>query len=203
MTASTAGKTTLADELAERLGDRGRPVIRAGIDGFHCPRAIRYRRGPESPDGYYLDSFDLEGLKAALLEPLGPEGSGLLYRPAIFDHRTDTAVHEAAVVADQRAILLFDGVFLLRPELRMYWDFAIVVKTDFAVAIERAIRRDLGLFGSPAEVVRRYETRYVPGQQIYLRECRPEERADIVIDNNDPENPAIERRAAQGCTDRS
>jgi len=98
------------------------------------------------PEGYYLDSFDLGGLKAALLEPMGPEGCGL-YRPAIFDHRKDTAVNEAAVLADRRAILLFDGVFLMRPELRRYWDFAIVVKAEFAVTIERAMTRDLPLFG--------------------------------------------------------
>jgi uridine kinase len=29
-----AGKTTLADELGALLAARGRPVIRAGIDGF-------------------------------------------------------------------------------------------------------------------------------------------------------------------------
>ena len=136
-------------------------------------------------------------MKAALLEPLGPGGSGL-YRPAIFDHRTDTAVHEAAVAADRGAILLFDGVFLMRPELRTYWDFAIFVKADFAVTIERAMRRDLPLFGSRAEVALRYQTRYVPGQQIYLRECRPEDRADIVIANNDPANPIVELETRAG-----
>jgi len=53
-----AGKTTLADELAATLTDRGRPVIRASIDGFHQPQATRRRRGPLSPEGYFLDAFD-------------------------------------------------------------------------------------------------------------------------------------------------
>jgi uridine kinase len=34
-----AGKTTFADELVEPLEARGRPVIRASIDGWHRPRA--------------------------------------------------------------------------------------------------------------------------------------------------------------------
>jgi len=123
------------------------------MESTGCPRAVRYRGGPQSPEGYYLDSFDLEGLKAALLEPLGPEGS-VLYRAAIFDHRKDAAVNQAAVPADRRAILLCEGVFLMRRELRMYWDFAILVKADFAVPIERAMTRDLRLFGSRAEVAR-------------------------------------------------
>jgi uridine kinase len=66
-----AGKTTLARELEHVLERSGRPVIRASIDGFHRPRAERLARGPESPDGYYFDSFDYPALRSALLEPLG------------------------------------------------------------------------------------------------------------------------------------
>jgi uridine kinase len=36
------GKTTLADELAERLRLADCEVIRASIDGFHRPRTERY-----------------------------------------------------------------------------------------------------------------------------------------------------------------
>lgn len=53
----TAGKTILADELVKPLEELGRPVIRASIDGFHRPRAERYARGKNSPEGYYFDSL--------------------------------------------------------------------------------------------------------------------------------------------------
>ena len=53
-----AGKTTLADELVPLLETRGRPVIRASLDGFHRPRSARYQRGADSAEGYYLDAFD-------------------------------------------------------------------------------------------------------------------------------------------------
>jgi uridine kinase len=52
------GKTTLANELVDPLRQRGLPVIRASIDGFHHPRTVRYRRGRSSPEGYYRDSFN-------------------------------------------------------------------------------------------------------------------------------------------------
>jgi uridine kinase len=55
-----AGKTTLADALAPVLASLGRPVVRASIDSFHRPRAERYERGRDSPEGYYRDSFDPE-----------------------------------------------------------------------------------------------------------------------------------------------
>src|SRR5262245_13604907 len=86
-----AGKTTLADELAELLVEHGRPVIRASIDGFHRPRADRYRQGANSPEGYYADSFDYDALRSALLQPLGPQGSRR-FRRAVFDYRTDTPI---------------------------------------------------------------------------------------------------------------
>jgi uridine kinase len=67
-----AGKTTLADEHRPLLEARGRPVVRATIDGFHWPRAERYRRGPTSPEGYYRDSFDYDALRRELLLAVGP-----------------------------------------------------------------------------------------------------------------------------------
>lgn len=90
-----AGKTHLADELAELLSASGRSTIRASVDGFHNPRAIRYRRGRDSPEGFFLDSYDYDGLKAALLDPLSPTGTKR-YRVAIFDHRSDEPVGEGS-----------------------------------------------------------------------------------------------------------
>ena len=46
-----AGKTTLADELVPYIQQRGRPVIRASVDGFHQSRSFRYRQGVDSPAG--------------------------------------------------------------------------------------------------------------------------------------------------------
>jgi uridine kinase len=163
-------------------------VIRASIDGFHRPRSERYRRGPDSPRGYFEDSFDHGALRRELLEPLGPNGDHR-YLCAVFDFRTDTAVVEPAHTASEDAILLFDGVFLLRPELRSAWDVSIFVAVPPEKTLRRALVRDLELFGSAEEVERRYRSRYLPGQQLYLDEARPLEHADVVVANDDPAEP--------------
>src|SRR5256885_2865283 len=103
-----AGKTMLADELVAPIQRRGRPVVRSSVDFFHRPRAQRYQRGRHSPEGYFLDSFDYGGLKAALLNPLGPAGSRLFCR-RLFDHRTDLPVDAVEEQADAEAALLFGG----------------------------------------------------------------------------------------------
>lgn len=185
-----SGKTTFADELAPAIIALGRPAIRASVDGFHNRAAIRRRRGALSPEGYYHDSFNYPGLIAALLQPLGPGGS-LMFRRALFDFRTDNAVDAPLERAAPNSILIFDGVFLLRPQLRAYFEFSIFLRAGFNVTVARAEKRDLELLGTVQEVRRRYRERYVPGQELYLSEVNPEQWASIVIDNNDPLQPAF------------
>lgn len=184
-----AGKTTLADELAERLRELGRDVVRASIDGFHNPARVRHRRGADSPEGYFRDSFDHASLIRELLAPLGPGGSRR-YRAAVFDFRTDSARSEPLARADDDAVLVFDGVFLHRPELRDHWDYSIFLRASFEVTLERAALRDRELLGGASQVRERYLRRYVPGQQLYLSEVRPEGRASAVVDNDDPARPS-------------
>src|SRR5580693_5952275 len=185
-----AGKTTLADELVAPLKRTGRFVIRASIDGFHNPAAVRYQRGRSSPEGYFRDSFNHAQLIETLLAPLGP-GGDRRYRRAIFDFRLDQPIETPVEEASPDALLLFDGVFLLRPELRPYWDFSIIVRADFEVTVTRAEARDHHRFGSTEQVRQRYAERYVPGQRLYLAEAQPEQHASVVVDNNDAAHPRL------------
>src|SRR5262245_42573921 len=53
-----AGKTMFAAALALSVEKSGRVAITSTVDGFHRPRAFRYRQGTASPDGYFEDSYD-------------------------------------------------------------------------------------------------------------------------------------------------
>jgi uridine kinase len=185
-----AGKTILADELAGVLERSGRPVVRASVDGFHRPVAERYARGHESPEGYYRDSFDYPALRTVLLDPLGP-GGDRRYLRHVFDFRTDEAVVAPVEEASANAILVFDGIFLLRRELIDMWDFSVFVAASFAETQRRAEVRDLPLLGDAETIRHRYATRYVPGQRIYFAETRPQAKADAVVDNEDPDRPSL------------
>ena len=188
-----SGKTTLADRLVPLIEKHNRPVIRASIDGFHNPQRIRYQRGLDSPEGYYYDSYNYEALKRDLLIPLGPDGNRKC-RLAAFNLKDDTPTHGAWYKAPENGILLFDGVFLLRPELIQYWDFSIFLDVDFSISVARAVRRDISggdRTWNTKTRERRYECRYVPGQQLYFYKARPMEQASIIVDNNDFLNPVI------------
>ena len=185
-----AGKTSLAAELAALLISQGHPVIRASIDGFHNPRAVRYRQGRTSPTGYYEDSFNLDSVLACLLCPLGPGGDGR-YKTAVFDHEHDTPINMPWQTAVSHAILLLDGIFLHRPELLPHLDYSLFVDISFDTALARAIHRDQRLLGSPEQVTQLYQTRYFPAQKHYLATCHPTQHANAVWQNNNLQQPVL------------
>ncbi|HET6533023.1 MAG TPA: uridylate kinase [Actinoplanes sp.] len=172
---SAAGKTTLANRLAEELrGRTGRAVIRAELDYFMKMVEDRNAYPYDSPESYYLDAWDYPGIRSRLLEPLGPGGNRRYLAALGADER----------VAPDDAILLADGVFLQRPELDPYWDLRIYLHIGAAESLRRGVVRDQAWMGGPVEAERRYRTKYLPGEQRYQAEVRPRERAHIVIDNS-------------------
>jgi uridine kinase len=187
------GKTTLADELAVVLRAQGREVIRASIEGFLLPRSQRYRRGEYSAEACYHDSFDFDALHQVLLDPLGP-GGDRRFQQAVYDRGTDTALSPPVTAAPADAVLLFDGVFLMRPELIERWDLRIFVSAAFEETLDRARTRDQAVYGSVTEVERRFHKRYGPSQQFYFATARPTDHADIIVHNDEPQQPAWEAR---------
>jgi uridine kinase len=183
-----AGKTTLADALAPLVTVQGRPTIRASVDDYHYPRALRYARGRYSADGHYLDSYDYDSFRKLLLDPLGSDGSGR-YIARTFDLDNDRPFEPVTQQAPPTAALIVDGIFLHRPELRAYWDLSIFLKVDFEVSVPRGAQRgpatDSPDPGAPLN------QRYVGGQKRYLNECNPEQQADIVVGYNDLRGPKI------------
>jgi uridine kinase len=187
-----AGKTILADELALEMEGHGRQMLRSSVDFFHYPAEVRHQRSDSSPESYYEDSFNYTALAELLLKPLGPGGNRRC-RMGIYDYRVEDALQAPEVLAANDSILLFDGIFLQRPELLKYWDVRIFLQVNFTETVARAAVRDQYLFGTEEQVRARYENRYVPGQQLYLAQCKPVAKADILIENTDPLHPQVLR----------
>jgi uridine kinase len=181
-----SGKTVLARELAEVVRDRGRPVVQLSIDDFHHVRAIRYRRGRDSPEGFWLDSYDYDRFRADVLDPFAP-GGDRLYRPAAHDVATDRVLDTAPRRAEVGALLIVDGLFLHRDELHDQWDLSLFLDVPFTETARRMAARD----GTPPDPAHPGMRRYVEAQRIYFSTCDPQRRATAVIDNADPAEPRI------------
>jgi uridine kinase len=181
---SGACKTSFADALATVMHSADRATIRATADDFHRPKLQRYRLGRDSPNGHFLESYDYVAMKRELLEPLSPDGSRR-YRTAVFDCALDRAVMSPVCISPAAAILIDDGLFLQRDELRHHWDVSIFLEVPFEIATRRCAQRD----GTVADFRHPSNRRYVEGETRYLQECRPRDRASIVIDNSDFSRP--------------
>lgn len=185
------GKTTFAGELAGALRDKGRDVVHVSADGFLNPRAVRYQRGRNSPEGFWLDSYDYETLAHDVLEPFGPGGSRR-YRPAARDVRTDQVLDLAWRTARPDTVLLLDGLFLHRDELVRRWDFSLFLHAPFEVTVARLAGRD----GSHPDPSHPSVARYIGGQRLYFAACTPWQRATVLIDNTDLTRPALAKSPA-------
>lgn len=181
-----AGKTTFAEELAAVLVERGLVVLRASIDDFHHPRAVRYRRGRTSPEGYWLDSFDLDAFASLLLDPLGPGGDRQVVR-AVHDVASEATVPHLVEDASGADVAIVDGIFLQREELRDQWDLTVFLEVPFEASVARMVARD----GGDADPTADANRRYVEGQRHYLRSCDPAGRATVVVDNTHLEHPIL------------
>jgi uridine kinase len=166
--------------------------VRASIDDFHPPgHAARSAAGGYTPEAVYEEAFDYTSFRRLLLEPLGPAGDHRV-RLALHDAFHDRPVEDAAVTAECDAIVVIDGAFLLRPELREAWDLAIWLDVSFETMIERAAVRDVAWVGDASVVRERYLTRWVPTHRLY-EATGAREHAHAIIDNEDPERPVVLR----------
>ena len=109
-----------------------------------------------------------------------PEGC---YRDT-FDH---DAIRERVLSSIGDHVVLVDGVFLLRPELDVGWDLTVHLRVPDEEVLRRAAVRD------GAGRLDLYRERYLPAQRIYEQECRPADRADVLLDNGDPRAPVVLR----------
>jgi hypothetical protein len=73
------------------------------------------------------------------------------------------------------------------------FDEVIFVDTGFELAKERGSRRDTERFGGVAEARRLLEVRYHGASHLYLGDIDARAAATIVVRNDDPRRPVVER----------
>ena len=165
-----ASTAAFSADVAEELTRRGHAVFRAALSGFHRSRADRESRGSDSAQTAYRDGFDFSVFRRILVEPFRM-GEGAAFVLAAFDVERDRPIPAKWRSGPHDAILLVDGTYLGRSELRGLWNTWIRLEDTAAVADD--------------------------AEKLYTAEVDPRTEATIVIDITDPEHPR--RRFADSC----
>ena len=191
---TAAGKTSFGHEIARGIADLGRQALRASLDDFKRAWRDAHLYDRTSGEGYYRNAFDYDAARRLLLEPVGPQGPGIV---ALCSIDPITQIDHAAVVVPMSSdgVLIVDGVFAFRPELNELWDLRIWLDVDPELSVRRGTQRDTELEGDADAAEALHRSRYLPAEMIYLDEVDPRRAADIVIDNRDFGLPRVLHRS--------
>lgn len=155
-----AGKTTLADRLAEAIG--GACIF---LDDFIKPeRERRWRDRPSFPFDFIRHDEFVDAVRS-----LSADGE-CRYQP--WDYRTgERACFDCVVRSDEPVIV--EGVGALHPDLAALYDLRIWAENDAATLLDAARARGVGNWA------REWEIMFVPSVALYLQ-TDPISRADLL-----------------------
>jgi uridine kinase len=95
----------------------------------------------------------------------------------------------------EAAVVLLEGIFLLKRELTRLYDRALWIDCSFETALTRAL--DRAQEGLPSdETVRAYRAIYFPEQELYFQMDAPREAADGLFVNDPLLSPETAPSAA-------
>jgi pantothenate kinase len=144
-----AGKSTLAEELVQRLGGRAQLLP---MDGFHLADDELARRGSLSRKGA-PDTFDVGGYVSALQRVRARDVAVMVPR---FDRHLEAAIAGSICIDPGIELVVTDGNYLLldldpwrkvAPLLDERW----MLQVDDAVRVQRLIDRHVAHGRSPAQ----------------------------------------------------
>jgi uridine kinase len=157
-----AGKTTLARAVAARRPD----VSLVHGDDFYGPEERDWRSW--SPRQGYERYFDHQRVERQLLRPLK---AGQRARFQRYDWEANTLA--GWVTIEPQGIVLVEGVYLLRRELRSYWDLAVYVDAPRELRQARLHARGENDEG--------WIQRWAAAEDYYEQAEQPAQAADLVV----------------------
>ncbi|MBI3439410.1 MAG: AAA family ATPase [Proteobacteria bacterium] len=171
---SGAGKTTIAQALARRLGPGA--VVIAEDDYYRCASAI-----PDFDPATY--NFDAPAAKEhnLLVEHLQAARSGGAFNKPLYDLTTHRRRVETERIAHAETLIV-EGIHLfVAADLRALFDTKVFVHADESLRLSRRMLRDIDERNrAPREIVMQFFTNVRPMHETYVEPQRA--HADIVLE---------------------
>jgi uridine kinase len=175
-----SGKSTIARRAVQALAELGINAAIVSVDHWHNPPEKRFSANNPG-ESFYRNAFRFDELCQVLIKPLRKLRElqvtiGLTRMPEnkLFRHTYDFRGVDVVIV---------EGIFLLKRELRGYFDMTLWVECSYQTALARALQRNQEA-QSGAELLRDYQQIYFAAQEIHREKDAPREHADVVIEND-------------------
>jgi uridine kinase len=163
--AGGAGKSTLARGIGDAFA--GRAMIIA-CDDFYRPLSGK-QYSSLSPEEAYENYFDWRRLRDETLMPLR---GGKRARYQRYDWSSDRLAEWIEI--EPRDIVLVEGVFSTRPELRPLLDVAIFIETPYAERLRRMLARPQSSTS--------WVERWMAAEDWYLEHIAPHDHPDLIVE---------------------
>ena len=161
-----AGKSTLAAQVSQALGD----IAIVGVDDFLRPLADTERAllGPKEAYDRYLD---WERLRDTVLIPLSRESRSRYRR-----HDWVTNAFAGWREVEPGGVVILEGVYSTRPELRPYFGVTVYVDTPREQRLARMLNR---MYEDISWV-----DHWMAAEDWYTEHVRPREHVELVVDGS-------------------
>ncbi|WP_066295720.1 AAA family ATPase [Bacillus sp. FJAT-29937] len=173
-----SGKTTFTSSLVRDLQNNGMKNSVLHIDDFIHPQSVRYNDSFSDWVCYYHLQWRYDYLIGEILSPI-QMGHPINKQIELYDKEKDEYLHQH-IKLDLDTLLIIEGVFLQREEIRPFLDYVIFIDVPKEERLKRVLRRDLYI-GDEAAILTKYEKRYFPAEDQYVSECDPAKNADWTI----------------------
>lgn len=173
-----SGKSTISNLLRTKLQIKNYEVYTLHIDDFIHTKDIRYNDSEEDWYCYYHIQWRYDYLVKEILLPLKND-SNIDKLVELYDKENDNYILQPVKIS-QGSILILEGVFLQRKELKQYLDFIIYIDAPKELRLSRVLERDFYI-GDREDIKNKYEKRYFPAEEKYELYYHPIKSADIVL----------------------
>lgn len=172
-----AGKSTVSEELYRLLGEENYSVTILHIDDFIHPKAVRYNDSYAEWECYYNLQWRYDYLINEVIMPI--KRGDFNSKIELYDKDNDTYYLRDTFIP-VGSIVIIEGIFLQREELRDIFDFMIYIDIPEEVRLGRVLERD-GYIGDKEQIKAKYNNRYFPAERHYVEVCSPCDKADCVV----------------------
>ncbi|MDM9619238.1 nucleoside triphosphate hydrolase [Rhizobium sp. S96] len=175
-----AGKSTMADNLADALRAVGQSAEVLPMDGFHMDNAILIERGMLARKGV-PESFDVRGFLDIIRAVQRADQEVLV---PVFDRSRELAIASARSVSPEHRFIIVEGNYLLFSqgkwaELEGVFGYSIMLAPPIEVLEERLWARWRGYKLSEEEASAKVYDNDLPNGRLILGNRRP---ADVTLE---------------------